>query len=136
MACQLGAPTKEVFHNRPGHLITFQTEFRLWGVAMLGNPYGDDLFALHLKATSTYQYSPFPCFLSVSKKSYNLLSICFGLQYKTNPSTQQFIVPAQPQAHTDNTNSQLGHVRWHAIGPTMTRIFIWFLSKDCFVTFG
>lgn len=67
MACQLGAPTKEVFHNRPGHLITFQTEFRLWGVAMLGNPYGDDLFALHLKATSTYQYlvlspvfSPFP----------------------------------------------------------------------------
>lgn len=67
--------------------------------------------------------SPFPCFLSISKKSYHLLLICFGLQYKTNPTTQQFIVPAQPQAHTDNTNSQPGRVRRHAIGPTMTRIF-------------
>lgn len=54
MACQLRAPTKEEFHNRPGHLITFQAEFMLSGAAMLENPHGDDSFALYFNATSTY----------------------------------------------------------------------------------
>lgn len=53
MVCQLRAPTKEVFHNRPGHLITFQTELAFVAV-ILGNPHRDELLALYFNATSIY----------------------------------------------------------------------------------
>lgn len=137
MACQLGAPTKEVFHNRPGHLITFQTEFRLWGAAMLGNPYGDDLFALHLNATSTYQYlvlspvfSPFPR----SGIIFYWFALGCNIKQILLPSSLLFQLNLRRTQTTQTAN--LAVLGGMPLGQLWQEFFIWFMSKNCFVTFG
>lgn len=121
MACQLRAPTKEVFHNRPGHLITFQAEFSLRGL-----PSSETLTVTSylLFVFMPPVLSPWPLF-SLCFKEVILSSViyqrsfCFELQYKINHKRQQLI----DLVGTDNTDSKLRHFRWHAIGPTMKTVF-------------
>lgn len=125
----VGAPTREAFHNWPGHLITFQAEGRLSWAAILGNSYGDKLFAFYFNATSTYSIPPTP-FLSplcskeaILSSSICQRSFCVGLQQKINHDIQHFIVSTHSYAHTENMKGTLGHFRWPTVGPTMESTF-------------
>lgn len=133
MACQLRAPTKEVFHNRPGHLITFQTEFRLWGAVKLGNPYGDDLAALYLNATSTSSYwvlspvfSPFPR----SHIIFYQFALGYNMKEIITPSSLLFQLNLRHTRTTQTANLVL--LGGMPLGQLWKEFFIWLTSKDCF----
>ena len=67
--------------------------------AIFGNPDGDKLFTLCFNATSTQSMAPFSSLffkeITLSSLIYQR-SFCFGLQYKINHKSQQFIDPVGP----------------------------------------
>lgn len=133
MACQPGAPTKEVFHNRPGHLITFQAEFSFRGLQSLETLMVTSylLFVLMPPVLS-------PLFFSLLQRSHTIFSRIpeVILLWVTIQNKSQEPAVYWSSGPTQTTQiAKLVILGGVPLGQLWKEFFIWFLSKDCFVKF-
>lgn len=123
MACQLRAPTEKDFTTGLAPLSHSKQSSGFLGLAMPENPRGKTfLLFILMPSVLICTYSFLLSLLSASKEPYHILSQPrgrFALGYNINCESSTLLFHLMV-LHTQWT---LGHCRWHARGPTMTRIF-------------